>query len=72
VTRLLTACQPAAAPRTDAAAIATRVDRLLRETIFVDGHNDLVIHYHACRHGCPRALEGYDIGARLIFADGLR
>ena len=40
-----------------------RIARLLRETPLVDGHNDLVIHYHACRDGCPRELDAYDIGA---------
>lgn len=40
-----------------------RIARLLRETPLVDGHNDLVIHYHACRDGCPRGLDAHDIGA---------
>ena len=41
-----------------------RVAAILAATPLVDGHNDLVIHYHACKQGCPRGLDAYDIGAR--------
>jgi membrane dipeptidase len=43
--------------------LQARIERLLRQTPLVDGHNDLVIHYHACGDGCPRGLDAYDIGA---------
>ena len=56
---LLSAC--ASAPRTGGEDPHARVARLLRETPLVDGHNDLMIHFHACRVGCPRGLDGYDI-----------
>jgi membrane dipeptidase len=58
----LSAC--ASAPQLGDEDPHARIARLLRETPLVDGHNDLVIHYHACRDGCPRGLEAYDIGAR--------
>ncbi|MEP6880525.1 MAG: dipeptidase [Dokdonella sp.] len=32
-----------------------------QQTPLVDGHNDLHIHYHACREGCPRGYDDYDI-----------
>jgi membrane dipeptidase len=59
---LLAACQPnnfVQAP----AGIKERVAGILRETPLVDGHNDLHLHYHACREGCPRGFDDYDIGA---------
>ncbi len=43
--------------------VQARVAHLLRETPLIDGHNDLMIHYHACRDGCPRGLDAYDISA---------
>jgi len=57
---LLVAC--ASAP-SRVEAPSARIARLLRETPLVDGHNDLVIHYHQCRDGCPRGLDAYDIAA---------
>lgn len=57
---LLTACSSAGSLGRDESA---RVSRLLLETPLVDGHNDLVIHFHACREGCPRGLDAYDIAA---------
>lgn len=42
-----------------------RVASILRETPMVDGHNDLHIHFHACRDGCPRGFDAYDIGAHV-------
>ncbi|MFT3897563.1 MAG: dipeptidase [Thermomonas sp.] len=44
--------------------VQARIARVLDETPLVDGHNDLMIHYHACRDGCPRGPDGYDIGTR--------
>ena len=40
-----------------------RVAQLLRAHPLVDGHNDLMGHYHACGKACPRGLDGYDIRA---------
>lgn len=57
---VLTACT--SSPPTTVEDPATRVIRLLRESPVVDGHNDLVIHYHSCAQ-CPRGLEAYDIRA---------
>jgi membrane dipeptidase len=51
---------PAPAPESSSA----RVQRLLRESPLVDGHNDLMFHFHACRDGCPRGPEAYDISSR--------
>ena len=34
---------------------------LLQGVPLVDGHNDLMIHFHGCRDGCPRGLDGYAI-----------
>ncbi|MBL0162715.1 MAG: dipeptidase [Xanthomonadales bacterium] len=48
-------------PVADAGSIDARVARLLQTTPLVDGHNDLHIHYHACREGCPRGYDDYDI-----------
>lgn len=48
-----------------AESIDSRVARVLRQTPLVDGHNDLHIHYHACRDGCPRGYDAYDIGTRV-------
>lgn len=48
-----------------AESIDARVARVLRQTPLVDGHNDLHIHYHACREGCPRGYDAYDIGDRV-------
>ena len=45
----------------DAGSIDARVVRVLQQTPLVDGHNDLHIHYHACRKGCPRGYDDYDI-----------
>lgn len=61
---MFSACQ-SPAPRKEVAAETTsvRIERLLRETPLVDGHNDLMIHYHACGKACPRGLDGYDITA---------
>jgi membrane dipeptidase len=58
---LLAAC--ATAPPDGSGTPEARVARLLRQTPLVDGHNDLVIHFHACRAGCPRGLDAYDITA---------
>ncbi len=41
-----------------------RVAHLLRAHPLVDGHNDLMGHYHACGKACPRGLDDYDISAR--------
>jgi membrane dipeptidase len=60
---LLTACQHAV--RQQPVDVNARVARLLRETPLVDGHNDLHIHYHACREGCPRSFDAYDIGGHV-------
>lgn len=49
----------------DAESIDARVDRVLQQAPMVDGHNDLHIHYHACREGCPRGYDAYDIGATV-------
>ncbi len=57
---LLTACQHAV--REQPVDAKARIARILRDTPLVDGHNDLLIHYHACREGCPRGLDAYDIG----------
>ena len=61
---MFSACQ-SPAPRTAVAAETTsvRIQRLLRETPLVDVHNVLMFHCHACRKGCPRGLDGYDITA---------
>lgn len=48
-----------------AESIDTRVIPLLQETPLVDAHNDLHIHYHACREGCPRGYDAYAIGATV-------
>jgi len=61
---LASACQspvPKSAPETTSA----RIERLLRETPLVDGHNDLNIHYQACGKDCPRGHDAYDIGGRV-------
>lgn len=50
---------------TSTADAADRVARILRETPLVDGHNDLVRHYHACGPACPRGLAAYDIAGRV-------
>ena len=53
-------------PRRQASVeLKERVAKLLRETPLVDGHNDLHIHYHACREGCPRGFDAYDIGGHV-------
>ncbi|MEO8459331.1 MAG: dipeptidase [Dokdonella sp.] len=45
--------------------VAGRIERILRETPLVDGHNDLHIHYHACKEGCPRSFDAYDISGHV-------
>ena len=45
--------------------INARVAAILRDTPLVDGHNDLHIHLHACRDGCPRGFDAYDIGGSV-------
>lgn len=52
-------------PLADTASLDARVERVLQQTPLVDGHNDLNIHYHACRDGCPRGYDAYDIGAKV-------
>ena len=52
-------------PNTDTVSLDARVARVLQQTPLVDGHNDLTIHYHACRDGCPRGYDAYDIGATV-------
>jgi membrane dipeptidase len=48
-------------PASDSASIDARIERLLQGTPLVDGHNDLMIHYHMCGEACPRGLDAYDI-----------
>lgn len=63
---LLAACtstQHGVSTPAPAATPEARVARLLREHPLVDGHNDLMGHYHACGKACPRGLEDYDIRA---------
>lgn len=43
------------------ASQAERVRRLLHDAPLVDGHNDLMIHFHGCDDGCPRGLDAYAI-----------
>lgn len=50
---------------TDTVSLDARVVRVLQQTPLVDGHNDLNIHYHACRDGCPRGYDADDIGATV-------
>ena len=57
----VSACQTPA-PRDAAEATSERIERLLRETPLVDGHNDLRILYTSCPNDCPRGYEAYDIG----------
>lgn len=52
-------------PATDVESIDARVSRVLQQTPLVDAHNDLNIHYHACRKGCPRGYDAYDIGGTV-------
>lgn len=40
------------------------MERLLGESTLIDGHNDLMRHYHACKDHCPRGPEAYDISSR--------
>ena len=47
--------------QTEDQALHDRVMRVLATAPLVDGHNDLLIHYHACGEGCPRGVEGYDL-----------
>ena len=61
---LASACQ-SPAPRAAVGTTSARIQRLLRETPLVDGHNDLMIHYHACGKDCPRGYNAYDIGGRV-------
>lgn len=46
-------------------SIEARVAHVLQQTPLVDGHNDLHIHYHACREGCPRGYDAYNIGSTV-------
>ena len=52
-------------PAAEVESINARVTRLLQQTPLVDGHNDLNIHYQACRKGCPRGHDAYDIGTTV-------
>lgn len=61
---LASACQ-SPAPKSVPETRSARIERLLRETPLVDGHNDLHIHYHACGKDCPRGYDAYDIGGRV-------
>jgi membrane dipeptidase len=60
----LVACGSSVAPPRTGESTEARVARLLRESPLIDGHNDLLIHYHACRQGCPRGPAAYDISRR--------
>lgn len=57
------AAPPAGSPGDPAgdAALRARVEGVLREAPLVDGHNDLVRHFHACGEECPRGVGDYDI-----------
>ena len=62
----LAACaslNPAPAVPAPMATPEARIAQLLRAHPLVDGHNDLMGHYHACGKACPRGLDGYDIRA---------
>lgn len=41
--------------------LEARMHALLQGVPLVDGHNDLMVHFHGCRDGCPRGLDGYAI-----------
>lgn len=41
--------------------LEVRMQALLQGVPLVDGHNDLMVHFHGCRDGCPRGLDGYAI-----------
>lgn len=59
---LCLACLPApVAAAEDDEALHARVMRILASAPLVDGHNDLLIHYHACGAACPRPVEGYGL-----------
>ncbi len=49
----------------EATILKARVARVLARTPLVDGHNDVVVHYHACKEGCPRGLDAYDLGGKV-------
>lgn len=59
----IASAQAATAAEPATVALQARIESLLRETPLVDGHNDLVVHYHACDDGCPRGLDGYPLAA---------
>lgn len=63
-TALVAACQ-SPAPRAAAETTPARIERLLRETPLVDGHNDLRINYTSCPKECPCGYAAYDIGGRV-------
>lgn len=52
-------------PASYAESIEARVARVLQQTPLVDGHNDLRLKYNACREGCPRGYNAYDIGTTV-------
>lgn len=52
-------------PTPQDSGLRARVADVLATTPLVDGHNDLMIHYHACREGCPRGVDAYDIGGKV-------
>jgi membrane dipeptidase len=62
---LATMSLPVAGATADDAGIKARVARVLATSPLVDGHNDLMIHYHACKQGCPRGVEAYDLGGKV-------
>lgn len=63
-TTWVTACQ-STAPRIAGETTSARIERLLRETPLVDGHNDLRINYTSCPKDCPRGYAAYDIGGTV-------
>lgn len=52
-------------PTAEIESIDARVSRVLQQTPLVDGHNDLRLKYNACREGCPRGYDAYDIEASV-------
>lgn len=62
----LAACASRGVPAPEpppAADVEARISRLLQSQPLVDGHNDLVIHFHYCGQACPRGPEAYELGA---------
>lgn len=59
----LQAQSPPSADAPDAGPVPERVARVLSEAPLVDGHNDLVVHFHACGEACPRGPDAYDLSA---------